>query len=309
MAQVKANVFFPDDSQAVVAERRLSDLFNWAEKTVRFPSENPGAAVTVIPKLLAELEFAFSTAQVERKDKEVRVLLRFKTDLSAKIGETIKGLQESAVALVRETPEQQRSRCNLHQLALAMSNYGDKNNNELPPAAILGKDGGPLLSWRVAILPYIGENDLYQVFKLDEPWDSAHNKKLLKKMPEVFASPHPRDGQEPFTTFYQVFVGPKGEAPFELGRRPRFPGDFTDGVLNTLLIVEALESVPWTKPADIPYSNKAPVPKLGGIFRDGFNAAMADQKVRFIKRTVSADTLRAAITPAGNDMLGDDWDK
>jgi hypothetical protein len=30
------------------------------------------------------------------------------------------------------------------------------------------KDGKPLLSWRVAILPYIGHDELYRQFHLDE---------------------------------------------------------------------------------------------------------------------------------------------
>jgi serine/threonine protein kinase len=58
----------------------------------------------------------------------------------------------------------------------------------LPQPAIYGKDGTPLLSWRVAILPYLDQKTLYQRFKLDEAWDSPHNKELLQHMPRVFES-------------------------------------------------------------------------------------------------------------------------
>jgi hypothetical protein len=66
-------------------------------------------------------------------------------------------------------------------LMLAMLNY-ESANRHLPPAAIRDKDGKPLLSWRVAILPYLDEVELYKQFRLDEPWDSPHNSALIKKM-------------------------------------------------------------------------------------------------------------------------------
>jgi hypothetical protein len=86
------------------------------------------------------------------------------------------------------------------------------------------------------------------------------------------------------------------------------PASFADGTANTFLIVEAGDPVLWTKPDDIPYASKAPLPKLGGIFKEGFSAALADGSVRFVKRSVSEKTIRAAITPAGGELLGADWD-
>src|SRR5262245_11036025 len=68
---------------------------------------------------------------------------------------------------------------NLKQIGLALHNYHD-TYGKLPPAAICDKAGKPLLSWRVAILPFIEQNALYKQFKLDEPWDSEHNKKLAE---------------------------------------------------------------------------------------------------------------------------------
>jgi len=58
-----------------------------------------------------------------------------------------------------------------------------------PPAATFAKDGAPLLSWRIALLPYLGEKKLYAEFRQDEPWDSFHNKKLISKLPDVFNKP------------------------------------------------------------------------------------------------------------------------
>ena len=77
---------------------------------------------------------------------------------------------------------------NLKQIGRGMHIYHEVNGR-LPPAAITDKDGKPLLSWRVAILPYVEQQALYNKFKLDEPWDSPHNKALIEEMPAVYACP------------------------------------------------------------------------------------------------------------------------
>ncbi|MFO0845686.1 MAG: sigma-70 family RNA polymerase sigma factor [Gemmataceae bacterium] len=97
-------------------------------------------------------------------------------------------------------------RRNLKALALAMHNYHDANG-QFPPAAVTDRAGKPLLSWRVLLLPYLGQEALYKEFRLNEPWDSPTNKKLLARMPPVF-TPVGEKAQVANSTFYQVFVGP-----------------------------------------------------------------------------------------------------
>jgi hypothetical protein len=159
----------------------------------------------------------------------------------------------------------------------------------------------PLLSWRVAILPFLGEEVLFKEFKLDEPWDGDHNKKLIPRMPKVFA-PIRGKTREPGTTYYQVFNGP--DAPFDGMIGPRAPSAFQDGMFATFLVVEGGEPVIWTSPRDVDYDAKKPLPKLGGQFPDGFHVAMADGSVRFVPRDANEKVIRAAITPRGNDPLG-----
>jgi hypothetical protein len=92
---------------------------------------------------------------------------------------------------------------NLKHIALAMHNYLDTHGC-FPPAAIYGKNGKPLLSWRVLLLPYLDQQNLYQQFHLDEAWDSPHNKKLLETKVKAYHIP----GHDDWTrTYYQVFVG------------------------------------------------------------------------------------------------------
>src|SRR5205814_7143349 len=142
----------------------------------------------------------------------------------------------------------------------ALINLADTSRGVWPQPAIYGKDGKPLLSWRVAILPYIEQDQLYKQFKLDEPWDSDHNKKLLDKMPKTFEIPEAK--AKPGHTFYQVFTGPETVFPLDATKKLRFPASFTDGTSNTLAIVEAANPVPWTKPEDIPLTEQLNAAKL-----------------------------------------------
>ena len=134
----------------------------------------------------------------------------------------------------REAARRAQCHNNLRQIGLAMHNYASAND-AFPRSAITDKQGKALLSWRVAILPYIDQQTLYQKFKLDKPWDSPHNKALLKEMPSTYLCPS-RAVAEPFTTTYQVFTG-KG-ALFEDGKNIK-PADVTDR--PTLMVVEAKE--------------------------------------------------------------------
>jgi hypothetical protein len=171
---------------------------------------------------------------------------------------------------------------------------------------VYGADGQPLYSWRVLILPYLEQNDLYQQLHLDEPWDSPHNIALLPKMPGIYAAPGSKEKMlPPYHTICHVFVG-KGAA-FEGAEGLRYPRDFTDGTSNTILVVEAGEPVPWTKPDDLVYDPDGPLPDLRCIFKDGYRAGLGDGSTRFVRKGTSEATLRAAITRNGGDILGPDW--
>jgi hypothetical protein len=196
----------------------------------------------------------------------------------------------------------------LKKLVLAFHEYADQHRGEMPPAAVVGPDGKPLYSWRVLLLPYLGEKKLFDQFKRDEAWDGPTNKKLLAQMPKVFA-PVAGEARKEHKTFYQVFIGP--ETPFPgkpPNRGPRLPASFPDGTANTFLVVEAGAAVPWTAPFDLPYDAKKPVPKLGGLFPDGYHVATADGSVRYFKKGNPSDlTLRLAIMPNDGGVLGPDF--
>jgi hypothetical protein len=207
-------------------------------------------------------------------------------------------------ARIRDAGNRTQSQNNLKQMALAFHAY-HRTFGTFPPAAVCDAGGKPLLSWRVAILPFIEQQNLYRQFKLDEPWDSDHNKKLLDKMPRTYSLPGV-PLKEAGRTAYQLFVGK--EALFDGARKPRFPRDITDGTANTLLVVEAAGTVPWTKPADIPFEGKDPRTRVGGWYGDIVNVSLCDGSVREVDpKKVSEYSFRAAITPNGGEVFDTTW--
>ncbi len=181
----------------------------------------------------------------------------------------------------------------LKQMGIAWHNF-ESVNGRFPNNVL--KEEKPLLSWRVAILPYLEEEELYKQFKLDEAWDSENNKKLIAKMPKIFQAPRGR--AKAGETFYQSFTG----ADTILGARIL---DITDGTSNTLMIAEAETPVVWSKPDDLPFDGKTP-PKLGGMFDGDFNTTFADGSVRKFKRTIKLEILMALITRNGGEVVNVD---
>jgi hypothetical protein len=215
-----------------------------------------------------------------------------------------------AILTTRESAQRVQSVNNLKQIGLAIHNFQSSNNRL--PADIRDADGKPLLSWRVQLLPFLEQQGLFEALHKDEPWDSAHNKELLEHMPALFKIPGSAQ-VEPGHTFYRGFSGPHAMFDFQVQRGLNFE-DITDGTSNTLVVVEAREGVPWTKPdSDIPFDGDADAlqgndlrPSLGGHFGGGFNALLLDGSVRFIRETLAPQTLRALISRDGGEVISHD---
>jgi hypothetical protein len=140
-------------------------------------------------------------------------------------------------------------------------------------------------------------------FKLDEPWDGPTNSRLLAAMPKVYKFPK-EIGLPPDHTIYRVFDGPG--AAFE-GQRGHVIPEFTDGTANTILVVEADQGVPWTRPDELPFDPNQPVAPIQGHWATGCLAALADGSIHTVSRGVSMQTLRSAITRNGGEILASDW--
>ena len=153
------------------------------------------------------------------------------------------------------------------------------------------KNGKPLYSWRVLILPYIEGDRLYKEFHLDEPWDSPHNLTLLEKMPSPFRPFNPRAKCPADHTFYRVFVGKntayEPSVQVKIGSMEK-PGE-------TFLVVEGATPVPWTKPDELTVEENQPLPPLAGVWPKWFKVAMADGSVQRFPKPLNEDEIRPMV--------------
>jgi hypothetical protein len=205
-----------------------------------------------------------------------------------------------AVQSARGAARSASSTNNLKQIALAIHNYHDAKRS-LPPACKADKDGKPLLSWRVLILPFLEENELYKQFHLDEPWDSENNKPLIARIPDVYKSPNSKVSGEGKTNYLTV-RGPHSMFP---GDKALAFKDVPDGLSHTIMTVEANDdkAVIWTKPDDFQYDEEKPLDGLGGMQPGAFLVGFGDGSVRRLPSTIDPKTLNALFTRDGGEPI------
>lgn len=236
--------------------------------------------------------------------KGAEVSLTLKTDrvLAAAIG-VFASTAAPAIMTASATAGRMQDQNRLKQLLLAMHNYHDTYRG-FPQRAVTTEDGKPLLSWRVAILPFIEQQALYEQFRLDEPWDSDHNKTLVEKMPDVFRA----RGDAPTSTTTR-FLAIIGEGALLDEKETVSLANVTDGTSNTIALVQAAKdkAVPWTKPDDLTLNEKKLIEGLLDAEAGGFLAALADGSVQWIPGSIDDATLKALITRAGGEVIQYDF--
>jgi type II secretory pathway pseudopilin PulG len=205
-----------------------------------------------------------------------------------------------------------RERCknNLKQIGLALHRYHEKHGT-FPPAYIADANGRPMHSWRVLILPFLGYQELYDEYRLDEPWDGPHNSQLSDRILAEFNCPGSREAKLSPTTMtsYVAVVGPETAWP---GDQPVSIGDISDGTANTLLVVEVLNSgIHWMEPRDLHTLQMASTVNakagqgISSVHLGGAHVQECDGAVRFIMESTPASQLRALLTRGGSDDAGE----
>jgi hypothetical protein len=267
----------------------------------------PAFAIKVDPakmptaeEIRTRLSSGFTAVSIDREGLKVVTREAFPSVTNQATSGVAVALLLPAVQAAREAARLAQCTNNLKEIGLALAYY-EQAKGTYPAAAIVGKDGKPLLSWRVAILPYFGQAELFNEFHLDEPWDSPHNRALMPRMPKAYLCPS-RSTIEPGTTTYLSFVG-KGTT-FGQGK-PVQLREFTDGTSNTIMMVESTKATPWTKPEDLPFDPAAlnQLQLVGSNHPGGFNASLVDCSVRFFKSTIDPKLFRALITPNGGEPV------
>lgn len=231
---------------------------------------------------------------IERRQQNERLALTMHGDaaLMPATNGVLIALLLPAVQAAREAARRAQSMNNLKQIGLAMQSHADVF--KMFPRSSYSEDGKPLLSWRVHILPFVEQNQLYKQFHLDEPWDSEHNKTLIAKLPAVYKNPSldAAGGLAGMTNYLQ----PTGKfALFRQDKEPTF-AMITDGTSNTIAAVESSRSVVWTRPDDLEFDPEKPLANLN-MRPGGFLALFADGHVSFVPSTTSPETLANLFNP------------
>jgi ketosteroid isomerase-like protein len=223
--------------------------------------------------------------------------------VSEHVGEVFKTAEEQqgdAKEIERSKSPQAKSKANLEKIWGAVGDYyAIFKHYPLPSSPIETTKKGPPISWRVRILPFLEEWDLYRMYREDLPWDSAENKRVLEKMPSVFRAPG--DDSSTTNSSYFVFAGP--DTMFGKDECIKMK-DVRDGTSHTIMVVEAKRAVPWTKPEDIEYDAQMPLPKIEGWSDDGFNVVFGGEEVALVRPSTKEKVLRALITRADLKPIG-----
>ena len=263
-------------------------------------SNEPGPVNDAFQSYLKRMiEEMFTTYRPKLSDD--RVVLDYRADTSFATTGVLVGLLLPAVQASREAARRMSSSNNLKQIGLAMHNY-HAAYNQFPPAAITSASGEPLLSWRVALLPFMEEIELYNQFKLDEPWNSEHNILLMDKMPRVFSDPSlaiPPGIANGLTNYHlaigdRLLINPTGKSRF---------AQVTDGTSNTIMSIAGNEESmrPWTSPDYLEITLDDP---LAYVVRPrGFEVGFADGSVVRIAPGIDIETFKAMLTRSGGEVV------
>ena len=189
--------------------------------------------------------------------------------------------------------------------AIQNSIAGQKGEPAVPPAAIVSKDGKPLLSRRVALLPALGYASLYAEFALDEPWDSPHNRALIPRMPMEFACPAGERASSG-RTHLRFIVGnadpldtPKPASDWS---RPVDFREFSDGTRGTILMLETKPSVIWTQPDELEFKPEQTSYALGSPHPGGAHALFVNGAANWLSDKAPPDSIRGMITRDGGEV-------
>jgi prepilin-type processing-associated H-X9-DG protein len=217
---------------------------------------------------------------------------------------------------LREATRNERCENNLRRIYQAFAEYRDANG-AFPPAFTTDVEGRKLHSWRVLILPFLGEEELFAQIRLDEPWDSEWNSQFHSQTPNLFkcASTPEKLGDKSCRCAVSVVLDAEAsgvETAFRTDGRPVAAEEIRDGAANTILCVERKSPVCWMAPdveltvARVLEENEKPVRErvdFGCWHERGVNVLMFDGSTRFLSEKIDGGVLRLLLGIADSPVL------
>ncbi len=213
---------------------------------------------------------------------------------------------------VRHSTHRRTCHANLQRIGKALQQYHELYGS-YPPAYVADDKGVPLHSWRVLILPQLGEMGLYRQYDFQQPWDSPNNLLIASQIPAVYHCPADPDSAAQNDTSYMVVVGPRTPFPPQ-GKSTKYDAATWDPREETLLVVEVAGSgVGWTTPTDLQADQlrlvvnprRGTAKALSSEHPGGINALFADGQVRWLSDMLPMEVLAAALTRDGHEPF--DW--
>jgi len=216
--------------------------------------------------------------------------------MQVELGAPVLDMVKMSLRGSREAAGRAKDINSMKQISLAMHNY-ESARKRLPPQALADRQGRKLLSWRVLLLPYLGQQDLYDRFHLEEPWDSPHNRGLISQMPEIYRGASTADGASGITPFVAPLT--RNSLLGRPGAAARFE-EVTDGTSNTVWLVRVPDTqrVVWTRPEDWRVPEQEPLDALrrGG---ETFLGARVDGSVQAFDSRMTDDAFRSFLSIDG----------
>ena len=187
---------------------------------------------------------------------------------------------------------------------MAVANYHETYGC-FPPAYIADRDGKPMHSWRVLILPFLEQQELYNAYDFAEPWNGPSNRKLAGRIGNIYLRSG-LDSDQIHTTSFVAVVGPQ---TVWRGSKPRSRKDLGDGAHDTLMVVEVPDGqFLWMEPRDLEFdsmsfrindgSGRGLGSRLGGA-----RVVSADTTVRTLPDNFDPNKLRAMLTANGGEKI------
>ncbi len=218
------------------------------------------------------------------------------------------------MSLVRE---QTASSQNLRKISLALNAYA-ADNGTYPPRILRDDSGAVLHSWRVLLLPYLGEDDIYSQFDLRLPWSAPVNRRAADRIPSCYLrSSTTQRGLPDVASYYMVY----GQGTLQPSSGPLAMEEIVDNPSQTILITEGIPLVPsglWTEPIDLdiaPMRGRLKTAanvvsgysvEIGGLGDGGVLVATVDGRTHLLTEEINSDSVIGLLTAVGREPLPDD---